>query len=260
VIESEVRATFKRLDIDRDSRVTFSELKRLFTSSIPSSANSSNGFGKNSTFYDSKSSLSNSKGLSDSYNSSRLSPVRSPLRSSIRSPLRSSLRSPVRSSVQRFYSPNRYSSPLRDRTLNVLEMSNERMNRSLGKSPEPPRDSSNLFNASSSSGFKSSSGGFNNQRLVSGSNYVTLEEENFVSYLKELLDIENQIEKAKCDMIIKSDFNTEDAFGIFEIDRRSYITDLDIKYGLNSLDIFPIHEEIALLIKRYDMRGEGILR
>lgn len=218
---------------------------------MPSSANNSNGFGKNSTFYDSKSSLSNSKGLSDSYNSSTLSPVRSPLRST--------LRSPVRSSANRFYSPNRYSSPLRDRTLNVLEMSNERINRSLRKSPEPLRNTSSLLNASSSSGFKSSSG-FNTQRLVSGSNYVTYEEENFVAYLKELLELENQVEKAKCDVIIKSDFNTEDAFGIFEIDRRGYITDLDVKYGLNSLDIFPTHDEIALLIKRYDSRGEGILR
>lgn len=242
VIESEVRATFKRLDIDRDSRVTFSEFKRLFTSSVPSSANNSNGFGKNSTFYDSKSSLSNSKGLSES---------------PVRSPLRSTLRSPVRASATRFYSPNRFSSPLRDRTLNVLEMSNERINRSIRKSPEPLRNSSTLLNASSSSGFKSSNLG--SSRLVSGSNYVTFEEENFISYVKELLDLENQIEKAKCDMIIKSDFNAEDAFGIFEIDRRGYVTDLDIKYGLNSLDIFPTHEEIALVIKRHDSRGEGIL-
>jgi len=110
-------------------------------------------------------------------------------------------------------------------------MSNERINRSLKKSPEPLKNSSSILNASSSSGFKSSSGGFNTQRLVSGSNYVTYEEENFVAYLNELLDLENQIEKAKCDMIIKSDFNTEDAFGIFEIDRRGYITDLDVKYG-----------------------------
>ena len=142
----------------------------------------------------------------------------------------------------------------------MLEMSNERINRSLKKSPEPLKNSSSILNASSSSGFKSSSGGFNTQRLVSGCNYVTYEEENFVAYLNELLDLENQIEKAKCDMIIKSDFNTEDAFGIFEIDRRGYITDLDVKYGLNSLDIFPVHEEIAMLIKRYDSRGEGILR
>ena len=63
----------------------------------------------------------------------------------------------------------------------------------------------------------------------------------------------------QCDNIIKSDFNGEDAYSIFENDRRGYVTDLDMKYGLNSLDIFPTQEEIALLIKRYDARGEGII-
>ena len=89
--------------------------------------------------------------------------------------------------------------------------------------------------------------------------FVSYEEENFINYLKELLDLEGQLEKAKCDNIIKSDFNGEDAFGIFEVDRRGYVTDLDLKYGLNSLGIFPTQEEIALLIKRFDSRGEGIL-
>jgi len=172
--------------------------------------------------------------------------------------MRSTIRSPNRSMTNRFYSPNRYTSPLRERTLNLLDMSNDRINRSIAKSPEPLRNSSSLLSLSSSNGFKSSFSG--THRLVSGINYVTFEEENFISYLKELLDLESQLEKAKCELIVKSDYNTEDAFGVFEIDRRGYITDLDIKYGLNSLDIFPTHEEIALLIKRYDSRGEGILR
>ena len=43
VTEEEVRFTFKRLDIDRDSRVTFSEFKRLFSSNF-NSPSSSNGF------------------------------------------------------------------------------------------------------------------------------------------------------------------------------------------------------------------------
>jgi hypothetical protein len=133
-------------------------------------------------------------------------------------------------------------------------MSNDRINRSIAKSPEVLRNTTNLLNSSVSSGLRSSTA-----RLSANSNYLSYEEENFISYYKELLDLESQLEKAKCDNIIKSDFNTEDAFGIFEIDRRGYVTDLDLKYGLNSLDIYPTQEEIALLIKRYDTRGEGIL-
>lgn len=188
-----------------------------------------------------------------------------PIRSPVRSPMRTTLRSPVRTTSQRFYSPNRHTSPLRDRTMSVLEMSNERINRSLAKSPEPLRSTNNMLNASLSSSFRSTG---RNLNLSSSNNFmgsqslsshVTYEEENFISYLRELIDLENQLERAKCDNIIKSDFNAEDAFSIFEIDRRGYITDLDIKYGLNSLDIFPTQEEIALMIKRYDNRNEGIL-
>ena len=253
VTEEEVRCTFKRLDIDRDSRVTFSEFKRLFSSNF-NSPSSSNGFrSSNSTLHDSKIS---SKGFSESPLKNQTQPIRSPLRS----PTRTTLRSPVRTTSQRFYSPNRYTSPLRDRTVSVLEVSNERINRSLAKSPEVLRNSSNLLNSSVKSGLRSP-----NRLVSSGSNnfeptnYVSFEEENFISFLRELLDLENQLEKAKCDNIIRSDFNAEDAYSIFEVDRRGYATELDLKYGLNSLDIFPTQEEIALLVKRYDSRGEGIL-
>lgn len=214
--------------------------------------NNSNGFkNSGSTLHDSQYS---SKGFSES--PLRSQTLRSPVRSPVRSPLRTTLRSPVRTTSQRFYSPNRYSSPLRDRTMSVLDLSNDRINRTFVKSPEPLRNTmtSNLrsstarLNMSGSNNFGSTS-----------SNYVSYEEENFVSYMRELLDLENQLERAKCDNIIKSDFNGEDAFSIFEADRRGYITDLDVKYGLNSLDIFPTQDEIALLIKRFDRRGEGIL-
>lgn len=250
IVESEVRATFKRLDIDRDARVTFSEFKRIFSSSLPtSSANLSNSFYKG-TFYDSK---ANNKSFTETFrgtNRTSFSPVSSPVRSTLRSPLRTSL--------NKIYSPNRFSSPLRDRTLSVLEMSNERMNRSTLRSLEPVARST--FSASSSSGFKTiGSGAANLNANASASAYISFEEENFINYYKELLELENQIEKAKCEVIIKADFNTEDAFSIFELDRRGFINDLDIKYGLNSLDIFPTQEEILLLIKRYDTRGEGIL-
>lgn len=89
---------------------------------------------------------------------------------------------------------------------------------------------------------------------------VSYEEENFNSYLKEMLELENEIESAKFDLIIKADFNIEDAFRIFELSGRGYLTELDIKYGMNSLDIYPSKEEITLLVKKYDMTNEGILK
>jgi Ca2+-binding EF-hand superfamily protein len=249
--EEEVRSSFKRLDIDRDARVTFSEFKRLFSNG--EAVSNSNGFkSSGSTIYDSK---SNSKGFTES-------PLKAQtLRSPRRSPLRTTLRSPIRTTSQRFYSPLRYTSPLRDRTMSVLEMSNERINRSFARSPEVLKNSTNLLNSSLNSSMRSSNVrlGSSTNNLCGTNTYTSFEEENFISYLRELLDLENQLEKAKCDTIIKSDFNGEDAFGIFEIERRGYVTDLDLKYGFNSLGIYPTQDEIALLIKRYDNRGEGIL-
>jgi Ca2+-binding EF-hand superfamily protein len=181
--------------------------------------------------------------------------LRSPVRSPIRSPLRTTLRSPIRFTTQNFYSPNRYTSPLRQRTQNILNLTSERLNRSLIRSPESLRNTLNTSLRSSSPRIEL--GRSNN---FSTSNYVSYEEENFISYLRELLDLENQLERAKCDNIIKADFNVDDAFSIFEVDRRGYLSDLDLKYGLNSLDIFPTQDEIALLIKRFNRSREGILR
>jgi Ca2+-binding EF-hand superfamily protein len=104
----------------------------------------------------------------------------------------------------------------------------------------------------------------NSPNKTSRSNYfsqisLSLEEENFQSYLKTLFDLEGDIERARSELVLRSDFNVEDAFRIFELDGRGYLTDLDIKYGLNALDIFATTEEISLVIKRYDVRKEGVL-
>jgi hypothetical protein len=89
------------------------------------------------------------------------------------------------------------------------------------------------------------------------SKYLSLEEETFVAYLKDLVDIENNIERAKRDLILRTDFNVDDAFGIFELDRRGYLSELDLKYGLHALDIIPSESEINLLFKRFDLRNQG---
>lgn len=89
--------------------------------------------------------------------------------------------------------------------------------------------------------------------------FISYEEENFLDFLREVIATENDYERNRCDLILRSDFNVEDAFRIFELDGRGYLTDLDLKYGLNALDIFPTSEEISLFMKRFDVRNEGVL-
>lgn len=229
VTESEVRATFKRLDIDKDSKITFSEFKKLFNLTFALNSNL-NSFTSNSTFYESK----GSRG----FESPRASPKRSTLRSTLRSPIRN-----ISTATSRLYSP------IRERTMNILNRSVERLN--LNKSIRTPQRS--LLSPSTRTR------DFNQTQNFKNTTYSSYEEENFLTFLRDLLDIENNIENTKIELTYKSDYNIEDVFRNFELDGRGFITDIDIKYGLNSFDIFPTKEEISLLTKRYDLQGEGVI-
>jgi len=220
--ESEVAAVMKRLDTDRDLRVSFTEFKKLFT--FPSSGKdlgSSSGFKSltKSTFYDSKT-LNYESPIKRAASPSR---YYSPLRTSkVASPLRSTLRSPVRKT------PVGSKSPLKSSSLTKsIDRSNLGQSYNFEKSYYP--------------------------------SYPSYEEENFLNYLRDVINIENEIERTKSDLVLKSDFNVEDAFRIFELEGRGYLTDLDLKYGFNSLDLYPTSEEISLFIKRYDPRNEGVI-
>lgn len=81
----------------------------------------------------------------------------------------------------------------------------------------------------------------------------------FITYLKEVMNVENQIEKAKIDLALRSDFNVEDAYRIFELDGRGIVTEADLKYGLNQLDIYASANDIKLIMRRGDVRRTGAL-
>jgi hypothetical protein len=137
--------------------------------------------------------------------------------------------------VTRFASPLRSTVPVRSPLKSPLRSTN------LNKSVERTRTNVNLGSSTSN--------------LYS----LSYEEENFLNFLKDLLSVEAEYERSKCDLVLRSDFNVEDVFRIFELDGRGYLTDLDLKFGLNSLDIFPTSEEIALLLRRFDNLNEGVL-
>jgi Ca2+-binding EF-hand superfamily protein len=206
VFESDLRALFKVLDIDKDTQISLEEFKRFF--SLPNIPN----IGKN--IYKSP-----KRGV---YESPKRSPQKIDITSSPRG--RTNLNYESTSSPRRYpQSPNRRTSPMKSSNSNLENFPSVSPNRT-----------------------KSSS-------------YLSLEEENFNAYLKALFEIENEIERNKIELVLRSDFNIEDAFRIFELDGRGYLSDMDIKFGLNSLDILASSEEIQLLLMRYDLRGEGVL-
>ena len=237
VIESDLRAIIKRLDINKDGRVSYTEFKSLLSHPCYSSVDRSLNL-SSSTFYDTKGSRNFGSTYKSTLRSS--SPVRSGsprLTSTLRtrfSPLRSSpgLRtaSPLRTSnsnfkstryfsPKRLYSPKRYTSPLRNNISYSTEKSYD-----LKKS------------------------------------YKGLDEENYIDYTKELIFVENELDRSKTDLALRSDYNIEDIFRLFEIGGRGYITESDFKYGLNKLDVFPTNEELKLVFKRYDLNKEGSIK
>ena len=85
------------------------------------------------------------------------------------------------------------------------------------------------------------------------------EETQFKSYLTEVMNAENAIESAKIDLALRCDFNCEDAFRIFELNGRGFLTPEDIRFGLNLLDIYATDTDINLLMKKYDLGKCGFL-
>lgn len=61
-------------------------------------------------------------------------------------------------------------------------------------------------------------------------------------------------------MVQKNDFNVFDAFRIFDIDSRGWISQTDLKYGLNEIGVYPAAEELDLFIKRYDKDLDGRIK
>ena len=132
-------------------------------------------------------------------------------------------------------------------------------NLSLRMSPErkfsPKRGSSPLR----SSMQNSYTTNVNNINTIKASNDSGYEKNQFVDYLRMVMDAESRIERSKIDLALRADFNVEDAFRIFELDGRGFITEDDLKYGLNVLEIYPTNSDIRLLMKRFDLQKEGVL-
>lgn len=51
--------------------------------------------------------------------------------------------------------------------------------------------------------------------------------------------MERELEKAKIDLCLRTDFNLIDAFRLFDTEGKGWITPAEIKEGLHLFNIFP---------------------
>lgn len=261
--EQDTANIVKRLDINRDFRVDYTEFKNLINSQSCGLSSSCGNF---------------------NYYHKCYSPT--PLRNTYYySPLRTRLYcSPRRcySPLRTFYSPPKKVVPYTTLKPDYLGSSN--LNKSyidLSKSTNSPLRSTNKDSFGTTTSpkrlnspprTKTDFGGYvnTNQSLSSSRifpkqdinlRYPTYEEEVFLNFLRDLIQVENSLEVIKSEVALKSDFNMEDIFSIFEKYSKGYISEFDLKDGLNGyFGVFPILEEISALYKRYDTEKNGSLR
>jgi hypothetical protein len=86
------------------------------------------------------------------------------------------------------------------------------------------------------------------------------EEDELVRAMREQISLEKQLEDAKISLVQRPDFNLYDAFRVFDIDAKGYITYSDLKNGLNDIGIFPTIEDVELYLKRYDKNNDSRIR
>jgi len=82
------------------------------------------------------------------------------------------------------------------------------------------------------------------------------DEDELVHALKELCNLEQELESSKINLAHKSDFNLFDAFNIFDVPRYGSISVHELQSGLNAIGVYPTYDECDLFITRYDKNGD----
>ena len=94
---------------------------------------------------------------------------------------------------------------------------------------------------------------------INNKNKNQYEENQFIDYLKQAMLHESKIEQLKIELSLRSDFNWEKVFRIFELEGRGYLPKEDLIIGFNKFGLYPKDSDISLLLKRYDLKKEGFI-
>lgn len=246
--QDDIDAILRRLDIDADERLSYTEFVEAVLPSQPRGASlTTRDFSYSSPRRSlSRSSLRSSLGAS--------SPSRASLRAS--SPLRSS---PSRLSALRASSPTRLSasrssalrssSPLRESTRLRASASPSRITTPLKSSAarrlSPEKETRLTPSRSLTSSVRSS---------LSHSLHE-YDEVELVSTFQEQINLARELEEAKIDLALRSDFVLEDAFGMFDLEDLGYVTTLEVEETFRSFGLSFLVDEVRLFIKHFSQHS-----
>lgn len=77
--------------------------------------------------------------------------------------------------------------------------------------------------------------------------------------LSEKVNLDKNIEMSKNETVARADFNTYDAFRMFDIDNLGTITPLDMQHGLADIGVHVTLDDCNLFFERYDKGRDGRL-
>jgi Ca2+-binding EF-hand superfamily protein len=77
--------------------------------------------------------------------------------------------------------------------------------------------------------------------------------------INEQVQLDQHVESAKNETVTRPDFNTFDAYRIFDIDNIGTITALDMKHGLQDIGVHVTAEDVNLFFERHDKDRDGRL-
>jgi len=86
------------------------------------------------------------------------------------------------------------------------------------------------------------------------------EEEHFATALREQVELDKEFEGIRNKLALQDDFNLFDAFRFFDLTEKGYITRFELKEGLNDFDVFPTTDELYLIMKKYNRDNDGLLK
>eukprot|EP01016_Furgasonia_blochmanni_P039335 TRINITY_DN4877_c0_g1_i10.p1 TRINITY_DN4877_c0_g1~~TRINITY_DN4877_c0_g1_i10.p1 ORF type:complete len:566 (+),score=122.17 TRINITY_DN4877_c0_g1_i10:78-1700(+) len=78
-----------------------------------------------------------------------------------------------------------------------------------------------------------------------------------VEALHGIIKIDQDAEIAKQHLALRQDFNLFDAFRIFDLDQRGSLLAGELESGLKSISVAASRDDIYLLLRRYNYRGDG---
>jgi hypothetical protein len=94
-----------------------------------------------------------------------------------------------------------------------------------------------------------------------GSRFDRVEQAELAQLFKDIVFLEREIESAKIELALKSDFNLLDCFRMFDIHGRGFITQHDLCEGLRNSLLFNdfSNDDVYLFFRRNDLSGRGSL-